>query len=114
MKVKNTLRATAVALTLAVAGTALAAQPASASTKIYYMSTQGEYDNNPGNGAQAWVWVWSNGAAGGRIVWEHYDGTGGTMYVGHGVSASRNVSKDIWRARVCEHYSGTYSCSPWY
>ncbi|ACZ87619.1 hypothetical protein [Streptosporangium roseum] len=114
MKLKSLARAAAVAAMVAVAGTTLPAHPAAAATTLTWYNSQGQFDNDPANGAQAWVWVWTVNPSGAKIEWQFYDGTGGSLSVGAGASTSASLAKDVWRIRVCEVTPGWgYPCSDW-
>ncbi|RBQ14062.1 hypothetical protein DP939_42560 [Spongiactinospora rosea] len=93
-------------MALAVGGTAVTAPPASAATTVTTQHTQGQFDNNPGNGAESWVWVWTNAPLGGGIEWQYYDGATDSLYTSNGTAQSLSPSKDIWRARAW-HYIST-------
>lgn len=113
MTLKRLARVAAVAMTVAVAGTALTTQPAVAATTVNYKHSQAQYDNNPGNGAAAWVWVWTS-AVKAELRWQYYDGSGGTLDTGPGAGSTASLSKDVWRISLCEYWSEwDYSCSDW-
>lgn len=78
------------------------------------LNSQAQFDNNPINGAQAWVWVWTGSSSTAQIRWEHYDGTSGTLTTGPGPGLSASLSKDVWRIALCEVTPGWgYTCSEW-
>jgi hypothetical protein len=76
-KFKKTLTGAAAVLALATGGGVLAS-PASA-TEVGVggpNGSRGSYDNNPGNGAQSWVWLFGgNGNHGAAIKCKFTDGT---------------------------------------
>lgn len=111
MRIANAARAVAVA-TL-IAGVTLTAAPASAAVSVSFQGAQAQYDNNPGNNAESWVWVYAANWAAARVEYRHYDGTGGSLSTTS--SASRTLNKDIWQIRVCvDSWSvGPAGCSDW-
>ncbi|WP_329039738.1 hypothetical protein OHT61_18110 [Streptomyces sp. NBC_00178] len=93
------------AITMAAAaaiGVGVAASPASAASTGTVWGARGQSDNNPGNGAQSWVWAYTGDNDQARLTYQFYDNSKGDFYVwGKGQSASTNLSKDVWRIQVC-------------
>ncbi|MFF4248792.1 hypothetical protein ACFYY2_30605 [Streptomyces sp. NPDC001822] len=81
------------------------AQPASATqTGLEYWGTQVAVDNNPGNGAKGWVWVYGtthSETVGGAIVYQLFDGTTHELDAWGGQTASANTSGPIKGFKAC-------------
>ncbi|UCM86843.1 hypothetical protein [Streptomyces marincola] len=120
MRIRRFPAMAAAAATAALAGLlGPAAQPAAAAqvTTSYEMVTAA-FDNNPGNGAESWVWVHAgpNTPVPALVEYAFYDGTTQRLYVLEAnASATRDETRDIWRIRACLHwpYPRTLGCGPW-
>ncbi|MEU4234015.1 hypothetical protein AB0F17_57915 [Nonomuraea sp. NPDC026600] len=115
MTLTSLARATATMMVVAVAATTLTVGPAAAVTTFTWQDIQGQFDNDPANGAVAWTWIW-NGRPDGRfamIEYEYYDGTFGTLGTTVGTSSSANVPKDIWRIRAGYRIPSGWIYSHW-
>ncbi|WP_306185120.1 MULTISPECIES: hypothetical protein [unclassified Streptomyces] len=114
MKLKRFTQAGLVAATVAVAGLGLAL-PAAASGSVscdgyrctasagaeskYY---EAQVDNNPGNGAASWIWVYSN--SGYQAHADYYLEGDSTMHQYYSPvygATSMNLGKDVTAFRVC-------------
>ena len=113
MGLKNFAKAAVVATAVAVAGVSLTAQPASAGTTINHYDAQGQFDNNPGNGAQSWVWVYAGPNTSATVEYQYYNGSTGRISAKTWKSASASLGQDIWRIRVCAVKFVASSCSGW-
>ncbi|MBP2704959.1 hypothetical protein JOL79_14150 [Microbispora sp. RL4-1S] len=116
MGLKSFARSAVVATAVAAAGVSIVAQPASAGTTLNYAGASGQFDNNPGNGAASWVWIWAgwdNSSA--RTEYQYYDGSTGAVWANTGQSNTANLGKDVWRIRVCvSRWDNTITwCSSW-
>ncbi|AWW41741.1 MULTISPECIES: hypothetical protein [Streptomyces] len=117
---KKFVRAAAAAAALTTAGVGMTAAPASAAeagvsaTTLNFPGGQAQFDNNPGNGAQSWVWVWNNSQYSGtvRVDYQLYNGTIGSLQADWGQGHSLNLAEDIWRIRGCWHIQN-WSCTDW-
>jgi hypothetical protein len=121
MHLKTMVKAVTTAAVLTAVSAGLAA-PASAdeagtaATTITWGNLQASFDNNPGNGAESWLWAWAGGSGGSyRVDYQHYDSSIGSVWVNSGQGASVNPSKDIWRVRGCwwDNRSQAWGCHGW-
>ncbi|MEU0357194.1 hypothetical protein [Streptomyces cyaneofuscatus] len=78
------------------------------SSKEYY-GVQVQWDNNPGSGAQAWIWLYG-GTAGGSVEYQGYNGQSSKISASGGQAVSSQPSWDIWRVKICATGKG---CSGW-
>lgn len=109
-----------VAAAVASAG-AFLVQPASAAqVDAYFHGTHAAVDNNPGDGAAGWVWVYGStesGTIGGSIQYQYWDGSIHELTVGRGATASRDTSSGIKGFRACtNNYIDGYdfqACGGW-
>jgi hypothetical protein len=127
MKLNTTIRAAAVATGMVVAGLSLTT-PASADTycgsfcivdhyvdKLPTIHYQAQVDNNPGNGAASWIWVWSSGLGDHVDYYLNGDGSMHKLYSPFADSASKSLSKDVTAFRVCgPNGFGADTCSDWH
>ncbi|MEO3876339.1 hypothetical protein ABGB18_46890 [Nonomuraea sp. B12E4] len=116
MSPKSFARTAVVAAALALTGVSLSAQPASADQVVLdFLGAQGAFDNNPGNGAESWVWIWSGTSGAAGIEYRFYDNTSGYLEViGHHTSATRFLDRDVWRIRLCVGSDRVKkTCSAW-
>ncbi|MGW5063104.1 hypothetical protein ACWEQ2_38455 [Streptomyces sp. NPDC004096] len=113
MMLKRFTQAGLVAAMVAVAGLGLAL-PASASGSVscdgYYCKAsagalgayyEAEVDNNPGSGAAAWIWVFTNGSPSHVDYYLEGDSTMHKYYSPSYGANSMNLSKDVTSFRVC-------------
>lgn len=116
MKLKSL---TTIAAIVAVAGAALTAQPAAAATTLTFDITQAQFDDNPGNGAESWIWFWMGTPTAtsrfAELDYEYYDGSIGVLTGEPNTGVSENLPKDVWRIRSCvlDDLKGFPSCSNW-
>ncbi|WP_186568647.1 hypothetical protein [Streptomyces sp. T12] len=116
-KMKRTaalVTATAV-LTLGTGLTTPAFASTAAITTVRYGSTEAQLDNNPGNGAASWIWVW-NPVKPAAVDYEDYNGNVHRLYVDAGHAATTQPPVDIWRIRACQYETngiGYYFCGNW-
>ncbi|MBP2702948.1 hypothetical protein JOL79_03920 [Microbispora sp. RL4-1S] len=113
MGLRNVAKAAVVATAVAAAGVSLTAQPASAATTVDWYSAQGQFDNNPGNGAASWVWVYAGPNTSAAVEYQYYNGATGRVTANTWGAASANLGQDIWRIRVCVLRLVATSCSNW-
>jgi hypothetical protein len=100
---KNLKRTAIVASVVALAGV-LSAGPAAAATSIKFHGTEAQVDNNPGNGAAGWVWVYGSTeyrVVEGFVEYKFDDGVVHVLRIGRGKSASRSTSSAIQSFRAC-------------
>ena len=103
------------------AATVAMATPASASPVFTVWDprhiVEGQLDQNPADGAAAWVWGWNEfpSSGGGYIEYEFYDGSMSELYLNSAGGGSTELSAPVWRIRACsEVYAvGEYSCGAW-
>jgi hypothetical protein len=96
-------------------------QPASAAqTDVYWWGTHAAVDNNPGNGAAGWVWVYGTTheeTVGGAIVYQLFDGKTYELDAWGGQSVSANTNTPIKGFKACfsDMYSGSWTnhCGNW-
>ncbi|MEV5155643.1 hypothetical protein AB0K81_27500 [Streptomyces werraensis] len=117
---KSFAKSAVVAATIAVAGVGIAAPSASAaSVTVSVWGAQGQFDNNPGNGAASWIWAYTGSNYSARLDYQYYnDNTVRHLDVnGRNTSASANLSSDVWRIRICVPAGAmdgvTWVCSNW-
>ncbi|MEO3876338.1 hypothetical protein ABGB18_46885 [Nonomuraea sp. B12E4] len=112
MGLKSFARAAVVATTVALTGVNLTAQPASADeVAVYWFDAAGAFDNEPGNGAEAWVWVWNGSHTVITLEYEFFDGSVGLLSTwGANSSRTAGLDRDVKRMRVC---TTQYVCSLW-
>lgn len=88
-----------------------------ATAGIWWQGSKAEVDNNPGNGAAAWIWLYSAGGEGSTVQYRTYDGAWGiNLYTRAGTSTSWNLGRDVWAFRLCNHPDAAhqvYDCSGW-
>lgn len=100
----------------------MAVQPASAAqTDLYWWGTHAAVDNNPGNGAPGWVWVYGTTHAetsGGAIVYQLFDGKTYELDAWGGQTASAYTSTPVKGFKACysDFISGSWTnhCSGWH
>jgi hypothetical protein len=118
---KSAARADAAAALATLGVVGLAAEPAAAAqVSTYYQGVSAAFDNNPGNGAESWLWL-HNGSRP-RVARVHY------LFYGDNessprkfdiwsptTSASMNFDRDIWKIRACSwaEYGAYPVCGPW-
>ncbi|MFD8032674.1 hypothetical protein ACFV3F_28725 [Streptomyces sp. NPDC059717] len=92
-----------------------ASTAAEAATTINYSNAQVSYDNNPGNGAESWIWAWNNNSYTIRIDYQYYDNGIDSMWVNPYSATSVNANRDIWRVRYCwwDDRSQYWGCGGW-
>ncbi|MFF4243737.1 hypothetical protein ACFYY2_04610 [Streptomyces sp. NPDC001822] len=115
---KTIARSAITVAAVAAVGLGVAASPAAAASTGTVWGARGQSDNNPGNGAQAWVWAYSGENDQARLTYQFYDNSTGQLNVwGKGQSASANLSKDVWRIQVCVPSAAqegvSWNCTPW-
>ncbi|UCM86844.1 hypothetical protein [Streptomyces marincola] len=117
MSIKRLSAMAAAAATAALAGLlGPAAQPAAASqVTTHYQGVSAAFDNNPGNGAESWVWVHAGaGVSAGSVEYAFYDGSVQNLQVfGGNTSVTKHEHQDIWRIRACVQVGGLTQCGPW-
>jgi hypothetical protein len=120
MRLKKLAQTIIVSATAALTGGLLLTSPASAAQiTAYHNGAEAAFDNNPGDGAASWVWVW-NGSKYPYAVVEFQFPSGVRDYHDvHGAwaSTSFDVDSDIYRVRACTATSVipkvNYSCGSW-
>ncbi|MFD5575180.1 hypothetical protein [Streptomyces cadmiisoli] len=75
---------------------------------------QAQWDNNPGNGAESWLWGWNGGSTTAKFRYEYYDGTGGELTVTSTAGTGQvNLPKDVWRV-MAGSYNPTSGYTVWF
>lgn len=108
-------RAAVVVATAALTGVGFLASPASAAqVTAYHMGASAAFDNNPGNGRESWVWIWSGPNQQAYVDYMTTKGRG-QAFAGTGPWASFSMSLDnnVWAVRACALANSQWSCGSW-
>jgi hypothetical protein len=102
-KLRTAVRASVISAAIALSAGAVVIPAASASqVTVSADGAQAAYDNNPGNGAQSWVWVYAGGTIHTKVTIHFVDGSSTYVEVYNpGYSQSFNLSKDVRYLRLC-------------
>jgi hypothetical protein len=114
MRLKNVIKAAAVAAAVTAVGVSVAPQSASASVYWSWHGYQVEYDNNPGDRAPSWAWLF-NGGANTAFVEVYLGGPNynSSLLASPGKAAGHEYTADIQAFKVCEYVHNTVECSGW-
>jgi hypothetical protein len=93
-------RASVIAAMAAVTGLGLTQAADAASVDLAYGGIEAQVDDNPGNGAAAWVWVYASSGHAGGVQYEFYDGNTASLSVGDGQSTAKSLAADVWRFQI--------------
>ncbi|XVU29005.1 hypothetical protein ACQPZJ_18665 [Actinoplanes sp. CA-054009] len=87
------------------------ASAAYANGPYYWNGIGGQFDNNPGNGAQSWAWVNNTNSWGsGYIRIKFYDNSTTVLGAANFKSNTGNYNQDIWQIQMCVYQT----CSKYY
>ncbi|MEU0851241.1 hypothetical protein ABZ387_25230 [Streptomyces flaveolus] len=113
MKLKRITRSAVTALAMATVALGLNAGTASAATYVSVWGAEGRYDNNPGNGAASWIWVYTGDNSEARLTYILNDGSRHELTAtGTYSSATASLNQDVRTIQVCTNFP-TPVCSAW-